>query len=93
MVKERLKPFIAPDSTTPITQEDINKRIRMINRAEEIGIYLTIVDSNTDADGEYENPYKMEALKFILQDQEVPENLKQLIKNFEIQHKETHSTS
>lgn len=83
MNNKHLTPFIAPSSTIPVTQEEVNRRMRMIARAEELGIYLTMVDSNNQEG--YENPYKIQALGFIIQDQEVPEELKKKIIEFEKQ--------
>lgn len=82
--KKDLTPFIAPGSTIPLTQEEINKRKIRIERAEELGIYLTAVGPENI---EYENPYKMQALYLIIQDKEVPEKIKKQIKDFEVMQK------
>ncbi len=80
---KNLKPFIAPDSTIKITQDDIEKRKRRIAKAEEIGQSITRVDSD---DSGHENPYRVQALCYIMQDLEVPTELKKKIKEFDEKH-------
>lgn len=79
--KNNLEPIMAPGSEVIITKEDIEKRKRRIARAEEIGQSLTRVTAE-----EYENPYRAEAMLYILQDKEVPEELKEKIRVFDEQH-------
>lgn len=84
MQRKALEPFIVSGSTEPVTQETIEKRLWRIERAEELGIYLTEVNIESL---EYQNPYKIKALEFIMQDQEVPEEIKEQIKQFEEKHR------
>ena len=87
MNNKPLTPFIALGSDISVTQEEVNKRIKRIERAEELGIDLTSVDTNTsNAYEEYTNPYEIEALSFIMRDQEIPEELKHKFKKFEEKH-------
>lgn len=75
---QKPKPFIAPGSQTPITEEDIKKRKRKIERLEQIGERPTRVTEE-----EYENPYKLQAIALIEEDKDVPEELIKQIKEFE----------
>ena len=75
---QKPKPLIAPGSQTPITEEDIKKRKRKIERLERIGERPTRVTEE-----EYENPYKLQAIALIEEDQDVPEELIKQIKEFE----------
>ena len=75
---QKPKPFIAPGSQTPITEDDIKKRERKIERLERIGERPTRVTED-----EYENPYKMQAIALIEEDKDVPEELIKKIKEFE----------
>lgn len=77
-------PFIAFGSTEPISDEEIEKRKRIIERAEKLGIHVTSLDTEV----EYENPYKLEALVFIWDDKPVPEELMKKIEEFESSHKQ-----
>lgn len=82
--KPVLTPFIAPGSTTAVTNKELEKRRRKIQRAEALGISLTKVHNN---ENEYENPYKVEALMYILNDKDVPKDLQRKIELFDEQHK------
>lgn len=84
-VDKRTKPapFIAFGSTEPISKEEIEKRKRIIERAEKLGIKVTSLDTEL----EYENPYKVEALVYIMADKPVPEELIKKIQEFEESHK------
>lgn len=75
---QKPKPFIASGSQTPITEEDIKKRKRKIERLEQIGERPTRVTEE-----EYENPYKLQAIALIEEDKDVPEELIKQIKEFE----------
>lgn len=81
--KEKPEPFIAIGSTEPVSKEEIEKRKRVIERAEQLGIKVT----SLDAEHEYENPYKVEALIYIMNDEPVPEDLVKKIEEFEEKHK------
>ena len=81
--KEKPAPFIAFGSTEPISKEEIEKRKRIIERAEKLGIKVTSLDTEL----EYENPYKVEALVYIMDDKPVPEELIKKIAEFEESHK------
>ena len=85
--KKILKPFIAPGSDVPVTQEEIEKRKRRMERAEALGQSLTKVTSENNGIEEYENPYRVKALEYIMADKEVPEELKNKIAEFEKEHK------
>ena len=76
------EPFIAPYSNTPVTQEEIEKRLTKMKRAEEIGASITKV-----TDEGYENPYRVKALVYINKNQEVPDKLKKKIKEFDEHYK------
>ena len=76
-------PFIAFGSTEQISNEEIEKRKRVIERAEKLGIHVT----SLDVEVEYENPYKVEALIYIWEDKEVPEDIIKKMKEFEISKK------
>ena len=84
-VKENVKkidkpaPFIAFGSTDPISNEEIEKRKRVIERAEALGIHVT----SLDVEVEFENPYKVKALIYIWEDKEVPKELLEKIEEFE----------
>lgn len=78
-------PFIAFGSSEPVTPEEIEKRKRIIERAEELGINITGVDT----ENEYENPYKVEALIYIMDDKNVPEDLIKKIQEFEMTHEKS----
>ena len=66
-----------------ISNEEIEKRKRVIERAEKLGIHVT----SLDVEVEYENPYKLEALIYIWEDKEVPEDIIKKMKEFEISKK------
>lgn len=68
-----LKPIITPDSK-PLTQEEIEKRKRLEKRSKEIGWESKFNHS------EHENPYRAEAMLYILKDMDVPKELKGKIK-------------
>lgn len=82
--KKKPAPFIAFGSTEPISKEEVEKRKRVIERAEKLGIKVTSLDTEL----EYENPYKVEALVYIMDDEPVPEELIKKIQEFEEIHKE-----
>ena len=82
----QIPPFIAPGSLEPITQEELEKRKRRIARAEAIGLSIMRVTSEKIYDDEYENPYHVEALRYILDDMDVPKEVLQKIKEFEKIH-------
>ena len=81
--KEKPAPFIAFGSTEPILKKEVEKRKRIIERAEKLGINVT----SLDMEQEYENPYKVEALVYIINDQVVPKELIEKIQEFEEKHK------
>ena len=81
--KEELQPFWAPGSLEPVTQEELEKRKRRIARAEALGLSIMRVTSEKNYDEEYENPYHVEALRYILDDMDVPEEVLQKIIEFE----------
>lgn len=83
--EKRVKPapYIADNSLEPVSKEEIEKRKRVIQRAERIGLSFTRLDT----EGEYENPYKLEALKYINEDKEVPVELERKILEFEEEHR------
>lgn len=78
------EPFIAPGSTEKATKDEMERLILRINRAKEIGEDFTRLDSSIDSG--YENPYRVEALCHILADQEVPEHLKDKIRELDEKH-------
>lgn len=78
VVLQKPEPFIAPESQVPVSNDEIEKRKRMIARLEQIGEKPTRVTDN-----EYENPYKLEAIALIAEDKEVPEELMKKIEGFE----------
>lgn len=82
-------PFIAPGAKELATKEEIEKRLKRIKKAKEIGQDLTRVDFEKS---EIENPYRVQALLYIMNDQEVPQDLKERIKEFDINtmYAETH---
>lgn len=84
-INKKIKPapFIAFGSTEPISKEEIEKRKRIIERAEKLGIKVTSLDTEL----EYENPYKVEALVYIMNDEPVPDELIMKIKEFEESYK------
>ncbi len=69
-------------SNEPVTEEEIEARDLMEARAEEIGISLTTYDGEEE-DSAYDNPYALEALRYIITNKEIPEELKIKIKEFE----------
>lgn len=77
-IKKPSTPVNAPHSNIPVTQEEIEKRKERMIRAEEIGASITKFDGE-----ETENPYRVQALIYIMQDKEVPEDLKKKIKEFD----------
>lgn len=76
-------PFRAPGFKELASKEEIEKRLTRIKRAKEIGQDLTRVDSKNC---EIENPYRVQALLYIMQDKEVPQELKDKIKKFDEQN-------
>ena len=84
--KKVLKPFIAPGSDVLVTQEEVEKRKRRMERAEALGQSLTKITFEKDGIEEYENPYRVKALEYIMADKEVPEELKNKIVEFEKEH-------
>ena len=78
-----LQPFIAPGSLETITQEELEKRKRRIARAEAIGLSIMRVTSERNYDDEFENPYHVEALRYILNDLDVPEEVLRKMTEFE----------
>lgn len=85
---QELKPFIAPGSLEPVTQEEIDKRKRRVVRAEDIGQSIMRVTSEQNGDEEYENPYCVEAMRYILNDMDVPKELKEKMLEFDKRHEE-----
>lgn len=81
-IDTKLKPFIAPGSTTKVTKEEIEARKKKIRRAEEIGQRITRVDDEAG----YENPYRAKALYYIANGKEVPAELKKKIIEFDEKH-------
>lgn len=81
-----LQPFIAPGSLEPITQEEIEKRKRRIARAEAIGLSIMRVTSEKCYDEEYENPYNVQAIRYILNDMDVPEEVLQKMRAYDKQN-------
>ena len=59
-----------------MTQEDIERRERRIARAEELGLSFTRIKEDT----EYENPYHVRAIRHILADEEIPEDVMKHLK-------------
>ena len=59
-----------------MTQEDIERRERQIARAEELGLSFTRIDDSTG----YENPYHVRAIRHILADEEIPEDVMKHLK-------------
>ena len=84
--KKVLKSFLAPGSDVPVTKEEVEKRKRRIERAEALGQSLTKITFENDRIEEYENPYRVKALEYIMADKEVPEELKNKIVEFEKEH-------
>ena len=76
--KRVLKDIKEPESQTPVSNDEIEKRKRMIARLEQIGENPTRVTDN-----EYENTYKLEAIALIAEDKDVPEELMKKIEEFE----------
>ena len=81
--KTKPAPFIAFGSAEPISKEEVEKRKRIIERAEKLGIKVTSLDTEL----ENENPYTVEALIYIMEDKPVPEELVKKIQDFEEKHK------
>lgn len=77
------KPFIAPGAKESASKEEIEKRLKRVQRAKEIGQDITRVDS---INCETENPYRVQALLYIMNDQEVPQDLREKIKEFDIKY-------
>lgn len=69
----------APYSDIPVTEEEIRKRQVRLKLLEEIGASCTKFDGGNET----ENPYRVQALIYIMQDKEVPEDLKKKIKEFD----------
>lgn len=74
-------PFIAPGAKAMASREEIVKKLNRIEKAKEIGQDITKVDIE---DNEIENPYRVEALMYIINDQDVPQELKEKIKQFDL---------
>lgn len=75
---KRPKPFIAPGSTIQPTAKEIHDRQVKIKRAEEIGASITRITEE-----EIENPYRVKALLYINRGEQVPEELKIKIAEFD----------
>lgn len=81
--KELNIPFYAAGSREPITQEEIDRRKRRIERAKQIGSSITTFDGC----GEHENPYRAEAMmKYVMQDKDVPAELIKRIREYDIEY-------
>lgn len=80
---KKLPPFIAPGAKALASNKEIEKRLVRIKRAKEIGQDLTRVDAENF---ETENPYRVQALVYIMNDQEVPDELKEKIKRFDAEY-------
>lgn len=72
--------FYAPGSNVPVTNEEIEKRKRRVARAEAIGSSITKVTTGA----EHENPYRAEAMLYILRDEDVPQELLDKIKEYDL---------
>ena len=79
----RPKPFIAPGSNVAITRQEIEKREKRIARLEAIGQSVTKVTEEEEC----ENPYRVEALIYIMNDEDVPEELLEKIRKFDEKYK------
>lgn len=78
-----VEPFIAPYSDMQPTKEELAKRERRSKRLKQIGVDPTIlVNGYTE---ERENPYRVEAMTYIVKDMEVPKELLKKIKEFDKQ--------
>lgn len=77
---KELKPFIAPDCRE-ISDEEKKRNTLIERRAAEIGIYFNVFDGDNFT--EHENPYRAKALVYIMKEMEVPEELKNKIKEYD----------
>lgn len=73
--RQVLSPVIAPGSLTPPTIDELRRRERLEARSAELGLIAKF-----DGEFEHENPYRAEAMLYIIKDMDVPEELKQKIK-------------
>lgn len=78
--KEVNAAFYAPGSDIPVTEEEIKRRKRREARIEAIGGSMTRVTSGM----EHENPYRAEAMIYILKDEDVPQELLDKIKEYDL---------
>lgn len=79
--------FFAPESNIPITQEEIEKRKRRVARAEAIGSSITRVTTEP----EHENPYRAQALAYIIEDKDIPDELLLKIKEYDLKYDQQHT--
>ncbi len=75
------KPFIAPGSDVKPTKDELKQRQKKYKMLERVGVRTTIV--REEADLEYENPYRIEAMILINQDKDVPEELIRQIEEYD----------
>jgi len=77
-------PFIAPYSNTPVSKAELERRKRKNRRLRNIGINPTKI---VDEEGEAENPYRVQAMIYISRDEEVPKELLEKIKEYDVELK------
>lgn len=78
------EPFYAPYSDVPITNEEIEKRKRKYYRLKVIGVDPNIIID--DENIESENPYIVEAMIIINRDKDVPPELIEKVKKYDLDH-------
>ncbi len=83
--KKKPAPFYATGSTTPVTQEELNKRKMRYHRLMAMGINPTLIVDTENAD-EHENPYRVEVMLLINQDKEVPQELVEKMQQYDIDY-------
>ena len=80
------KPYIAPYSDIPVTKEELEKRQRKYYRLKKIGVNPTLIVEDGNGEAETENPYRIQAMIMINRDEEVPDELIEQIKKYDMEH-------
>lgn len=91
-IDNKPKPFIAWGSTEKISEEDRKRSIQYERKMLEIGINLNKFCNSADLSEVYENPYRMKAVELIESGNDVPEELKKKMFEYDKKLKTNNNT-
>lgn len=74
-IEKPVFPHIAEGSQEPLTEEEKRKIMIRVERAERLGINVTRLDGEQEMESGVEDLEKLEALLYIMRDEEIPAEL------------------